>query len=283
MPRLLRNNAPHDMIHARPSTQLNPVRPTPAPSFPTSISHPRDLNKLQQELNRHAWTSQPPSQASLAGSRNTAQHSSRQSSRNPSAYSRHASQSNMSNRLSCPEYGDIEFHEVDSSVSPPKHHSQKKTSQSIAAEKGVHFPSLTPHTNGGYINHQQRRRSHESKDSASQHSTTPIKPHPHQRTNGYWAPNKSYTIETEGSAGDVISGIETVAKNLNISCTDRKANTLYLKIQSTKLQVHVEKDQHHKKCQLSFQWLQGGSQEHYDKICSDIFSSLLSVYLSLCA
>ena len=106
----------HDVTEVlRPSTHLNPVRPPPSGhTVHTSASHPKDLNKLRQELNRHtvAWNSQSPS---LVGSRNP----SRQPSRQTSASSRHGSQSSISHRLSVPEFdSDIEFHEVPHIVSP---------------------------------------------------------------------------------------------------------------------------------------------------------------------
>lgn len=264
MPRSLRNRPDQiqRLVHdIRPSTQLNPVRPQP-PTFPTSISHPKDLNKLQlvrEELNRQSWNSQPPSQASLAGSRSTSRQPSRQPSRNPSASSRHTSQSKMANRFSCPEYmyEDIEFHMVES-------HNMSHSNMTQVDDNSLHFPSITDR------NH-QRSRSHDSKDTTTPYHHHHTKHHT-TRTNGHWSSSKQYVFDSERSTHDIISDLGKVVKSHNISCTDKKANTIYLKNQSTKLQVHVDKDD--KKCLLNFQWLQGGTQEHYEKICSQIFSSL---------
>ncbi|CAI7995472.1 Hormonally up-regulated neu tumor-associated kinase [Geodia barretti] len=261
LPRSLRKNAvlaqrgPHGTAALpRPMTHLNPVRPPPI--FPTSISHPRDLNKLRQEMNRHAWVSQPPSQASLTGSK---RQTSRPASRQPSAAS-----SKQSNRLSCPDYyDDLEFHEVESIASSSRqNYGLNKAPHSTA--DGVHFPSLAPHSNRG--NH-QRSRSHEHRE-----HTSPVK-HP-PRTNGHWSPSKQFEFFSKISTSGLLAELSRVAESLNISCTGHKGHTVYLKSQSTKFQVHLDKDSAHSVCRLEFQWLQGGSQERYTRLCSDIFLSL---------
>ena len=262
LPRPLRNRQENPLLAhragqdppQRPTTQLNPVRPRPA--FPTSISHPKDLNKLRHDMNRHAWVSQPPSQASLSGSK---RHSSRPSSRQPSATpSKYPSQNN---RRSCPDYDDLDFHEVESISSPSRSCGQRKVSQAEA--ESVHFPSLTPHSGRG---NRQRSRSHDHRD-----HTSPIKQA--HRTNGHWSPSHEFEFVSESSTSGLLSELGRVAQRLNISLTSQKGHTLHLKSQSTKFQVHVDQDSQGV-CRLKFQWLQGGSQEHYSRLCSDIFKHL---------
>ena len=250
-----------DPSSQRPTTQLNPVRPPPV--FPTSISHPQDLNKLRHEINRHAWGSQPPSQTSLAGPRS--RQPSRPSSRQPSAVSNRYHNSPSHNRRSCPEWDDLDFHEVESvaSSSTRPTHRQRKVSQGPTEGGGVHFPSLTHASSRG--NH-QRSRSHD------QHHPTK---HPH-RTNGHWSPSMQFEFASDTSTSGLLSNLGRVAESLHISRLDQKGNTVYLKGQSIKFQVHVERKSQQNLYVLEFQWLQGGSHEEYTELCCQIFHSLSS-------
>lgn len=256
----------HDVTEVlRPSTHLNPVRPPPSGhTVHTSASHPKDLNKLRQELNRHtvAWNSQSPS---LVGSRNP----SRQPSRQTSASSRHGSQSSISHRLSVPEFdSDIEFHEVPHIVSPSKHssHSQKKvpaiTVDSGSSDVHVHFPSIAPPSN---LDTRHRSSSHGSREIF--HSKPPY------LKNGHWTPSKTFEFRTDKIKSELLNELQRVVSDLNIIYTDLRGSTLYLKFQGIRFQVQVNKD-HVSTCHLHFQWLSGGSQEQYEDLCSQIFRSL---------
>ena len=264
--------------NTRPSTHLNPVRPPPTGrTVPPSKSHPKDLHKLRQEISRHvgAWNSQPPSQASsLAPSRNV----SRQPSRQPSATSRQLLHDPTArHRLSGCE-DDIEFHDVDipyvPTVSPSKHsygsHTQKRVPH-ITVESDsrddIHFPSLTFQSNRD----SQHQRSGSYCGTRDLHHSIASKTL--GRVNGHWLPSKQYEFRTDSSTSAILNQLQRAVESLNISCTDQKGNTLYLRCQSTKFQVHVDKE-HHGLCQLQFQWLQGGSQELYEELCLRIFKSL---------
>ena len=265
---------------SRPSTHLNPVRPPPTGrTVPSSKSHPKDLNKLRQELSRHvgALSSQPPSQANSLAPSTTV---SRQPSRQPSATSRQLlHDSTTHHRLSGSEY-DIEFHEVDTPhvpiISPSKHsygsHTQKRLPH-ITVESGsrdnIHFPSLTSQGGRDHVHHHQRSGSYST--TRDPHHTTTSKTL--GRVNGHWSSREQYEFPTDSTTSGVLSQLHRVLESLSISCTDQKGHTLYLRCQSTKFQVHVDKD-HRNMCQLQFQWLQGGSQELYEDLCSRIFSSL---------
>ena len=236
---------------ARPTSHLNPVRPQP--SFPTSLSQPKDLNEMtthRPEVNRHTWN--PPHNASLVGSRPV--------SRQPVS-SRQTSQTSFSHRWSGSEY-DLEFYEVESSQGLTSKHSyaQKKVT-SNTGRKDIHFPSITAHCSRD-VDH-KRSYSYGSKD-------VPLN-RPLHRKNGHWSP-KQYEFETDHTASYIISELQRGVERLNISCIDQKGNTVYLKCQSMRFQVHVDKD--HDICQLDFQWLHGGSREQYKDLCLRIFRSL---------
>lgn len=254
---------------SRPPTQLKPVKPPPTGhTVHTSASHPRDLHKLRQALNHHAWNPQPSSQAnSLASSRNP----SRKTFYQPSDSSRQST----SHRLSGSEFdNDLEFHTVEAlthtpDTSPSKNsytfHSQRAPSVGVdSSDSGIHFPSITPHSTR---NTRQRSSSHGSRE--VYHST--FSKH---RKNGHWSSTKQFEFRTEKTLSSILHEMHKSLVELNISCTnsDQKTQTLYLRYQNINFQVHVDKD-HLNTCQLHFQWLKGGSQERYEDLCSKIFHS----------
>ena len=222
----------HDQL--RPSKQLNPVRPPHA--WRHSTGHSRDLSELAQDLSRHmAWNSQPSSRASsLVGSRN--------SSRHPSASSKRTSTSSLSHRLSHTDLdSDINFHEVESSVtsySSPR----KPQKQSVSpANSALHFPSIPQSVT--------RERSR----------TVP------SRKNGSVSLSDVVRLKTEMSAPLVISKLNRIAEKLNIVPQEQKGTILYFKSRGIRFQVSIEREASDTFL-LHFHWLSGGEAATYGDI-----------------
>ena len=255
----LHSDRSHDHDPFRPSTQLGPVRPPPNARMRSSTSHPHGLSQLTQDLSRYmAWHSQPSSRAgSLAGSRN--------SSRQPSASSRHTSQSSITQRHSPTDMdSELNFHEVESSSIPPftspKKHSYTHPPLRYGAtftldspnSSDVHFPSIAQGST------RERTRS------------TPNKYALHK--NGHMIPSDVIKLQGEPNVPVVISKLRRIAERLNISSQEEGGSTLYFKSKSTRFQVTVERDSG-STCQLCFHWLSGGDIAAYGNLRNRIIEN----------
>ena len=156
-------------------------------------------------------------------------------------------------------------------TSPSKHghgppHSQKKTmfsSDGANHTTDVHFPSLAPQSSG----------SRDTRHRSSSHGSREAYHGKQYRRNGYVSPSKMFEFRTDMSVSTVVSELQRVVGSLNISWTEQKGNSMCLKYQSVRFQVHVDKDSYGT-CHLGFQWLSGGDQGRYEDLCTQIFRTI---------